>query len=143
MKTDRIAGILRLKPLGQQVVVAGWVRTRRDSSNFSFVEVNDGSCLANLQIIADQNLENYESQVKKLGTGCSVVVRGELKESPAQGQPPCEGSTRTVTPSGAIAITWFVNSSAISSGFSTSTVGWLTSPNSGKNAGPAWLMCSA
>jgi asparaginyl-tRNA synthetase len=87
MKTDRIAGILRLKPLGQQVVVAGWVRTRRDSSNFSFVEVNDGSCLANLQIIADQNLENYESQVKKLGTGCSVVVRGELKESPAQGQP--------------------------------------------------------
>jgi asparaginyl-tRNA synthetase len=87
MKTDRIAGLLRLKPLGQQVVVAGWVRTRRDSSNFSFVEVNDGSCLANLQIIADQNLENYESQVKKLGTGCSVVVRGELKESPAQGQP--------------------------------------------------------
>ncbi|MGA7279420.1 MAG: asparagine--tRNA ligase [Desulfocapsaceae bacterium] len=87
MKTDRIAGLLRLKPLGQQVVVAGWVRTRRDSSNFSFVEVNDGSCLANLQIIADHNLENYESQVKKLGTGCSVVVRGELKESPAQGQP--------------------------------------------------------
>lgn len=87
MKTDRIAGLLRLKPLGQQVVVAGWVRTRRDSSNFSFVEVNDGSCLANLQIIADQNLKNYESQVKKLGTGCSVVVRGELKESPAQGQP--------------------------------------------------------
>ena len=87
MKTDRIAGLLRLKPLGQKVVVAGWVRTRRDSSNFSFVEVNDGSCLANLQIIADQNLKNYESQVKKLGTGCSVVVRGELKESPAQGQP--------------------------------------------------------
>src|SRR5210317_500924 len=87
MKTDRIAGLLRLKPLGQQVVVAGWVRTRRDSSNFSFVEVNDGSCLANLQIIADQKLGNYESQIKKLTTGCSIVVKGELKESPAQGQP--------------------------------------------------------
>jgi asparaginyl-tRNA synthetase len=87
MKKDRIAGLLRQKPQGQQVVVAGWVRTRRDSTSFSFVEVNDGSCLANLQIIADQKLDNYESQIKKLSTGCSVVVTGELKESPAKGQP--------------------------------------------------------
>ncbi|MFC1832138.1 asparagine--tRNA ligase [Thermodesulfobacteriota bacterium] len=43
-------------------------------------------CLANIQVIADKNLANYESEIKKLTTGCSIVVRGELKESPAKGQ---------------------------------------------------------
>ncbi len=73
--------------VGREVVVAGWVRTRRDSSGFSFIEVNDGSCLANIQVIADKGLANYEKEIKKLTTGCSLVVRGELKESPAKGQP--------------------------------------------------------
>ena len=73
--------------VGREVVVAGWVRTRRDSSGFSFIEVNDGSCLSNIQVIADKGLANYEKEIKKLTTGCSLVVRGELKESPAKGQP--------------------------------------------------------
>ncbi len=82
----RIKDILRDQPLGEIVEVAGWIRTRRDTGNFSFLEVNDGSCLANIQIIADGNLNNYESEVKKLTTGCSVQIAGTLASSPAKGQ---------------------------------------------------------
>ncbi len=73
--------------LGQPREVRGWVRTRRDSKGgFSFLEINDGSCLGNLQVVAANELENYETEIQKLSAGCSVVVRGELKESPAKGQ---------------------------------------------------------
>lgn len=83
---QRINAILQIEPVEQEVVVEGWVRTRRDTGSFSFLEVNDGSCLANLQVIADQSLANYENEVKHLNTGCSVVVRGIAKKSPAKGQ---------------------------------------------------------
>jgi asparaginyl-tRNA synthetase len=86
MKSDHIKTLVQDPEVGSGVTVAGWLRTRRDSSGFSFLEVNDGSCLANIQVIADKNLANYESEIKKLTTGCSIVVRGELKESPAKGQ---------------------------------------------------------
>jgi len=82
----RIKTILLDKPVGQTATVAGWVRTKRDTGSFSFIEVNDGSCLANLQIIAEEKLDNYGSEIKQLSTGSSVVVEGELKESPAKGQ---------------------------------------------------------
>lgn len=85
MKT-RIKNILRDKPVGETVIISGWVRTRRDTGGFSFLEVSDGSCLANLQIIADDQLDNYESAVKLLTTGASVLIEGELKASPAKGQ---------------------------------------------------------
>jgi asparaginyl-tRNA synthetase len=68
--------------VGKIATVRGWVRTRRDSKGgFSFVEVNDGSCLANLQVVADAKLPNYESEIKQLSAGCSVSVRGEVKAS--------------------------------------------------------------
>lgn len=86
MKSDHIKTLIQDSAVGSSVTVAGWIRTRRDSSGFSFLEVNDGSCLANIQVIADKSLANYESEIKKLTTGCSLVVRGELKESPAKGQ---------------------------------------------------------
>ena len=86
MKSDHIKTLVQDPAVGSGVTVAGWLRTRRDSSGFSFLEVNDGSCLANIQVIADKNLANYESEIKKLTTGCSIVVKGELKESPAKGQ---------------------------------------------------------
>lgn len=86
MKKDRINTLLSGSDIGREVVVAGWLRTRRDSSEFSFLEVNDGSSLANIQVIAEKQLANYDSEIKKLSTGCSVVIRGELKESPAKGQ---------------------------------------------------------
>jgi asparaginyl-tRNA synthetase len=73
--------------VGQSREIRGWVRTRRDSKGgFSFLELNDGSCLGNLQVIAANELPNYESEIQKLSAGCSVVVSGELKESPAKGQ---------------------------------------------------------
>jgi len=83
---QRINVVLRDEPQEQRIIVAGWVRTRRDTGTFSFLEVNDGSCLANLQVIADSSLANYEEEVKRLGTGCSVVVTGVAKTSPAKGQ---------------------------------------------------------
>ncbi len=68
--------------IGTRAVVQGWVRTRRDSKGgFSFLEVNDGTSLANLQIIADNTLENYEQEIKRLSAGCSVSIEGEVKES--------------------------------------------------------------
>jgi len=82
----RIRELIKNKPVGTTVSVAGWIRTRRDTGDFSFLEVNDGSCLANIQIIADKNLENYVDEIKMLTTGCSVKICGELKDSPAKGQ---------------------------------------------------------
>jgi asparaginyl-tRNA synthetase len=73
--------------IGKQVRVQGWVRTRRDSKGgFSFIEVNDGTSLASLQIIADNSLSNYESEIQKLTSGCSVTVDGEVKASAGKGQ---------------------------------------------------------
>ncbi len=68
--------------VGKRAVIRGWIRTRRDSKGgFSFLEVNDGSCLANIQVIADAQLPNYESEIKQLTAGCSVSIRGEMKAS--------------------------------------------------------------
>ena len=73
--------------IGEQARVQGWIRTRRDSKGgFSFLEVNDGSCLANLQVIADGDLANYETEIKHLTAGCSVTVQGEVKPSGGKGQ---------------------------------------------------------
>jgi len=83
----RIRQILQTKPLGEQVEIRGWLRTRRDSKGeFSFLEINDGSCLANLQVIADRSLPNYPTEVLKLTTGCSIRVAGKIAASPGQGQ---------------------------------------------------------
>jgi asparaginyl-tRNA synthetase len=67
------------------ILVQGWVRTRRDSKTFSFLELNDGSCLRNLQIIAKASLPNY-ADVQRLTTGASIVVYGELIASQGKGQ---------------------------------------------------------
>lgn len=72
--------------IGTEVSINGWVRTRRDTGNFSFVEVNDGSCLANIQVIATSELSNYDSEIKRLSAGCAVTVSGFLQKSPAKGQ---------------------------------------------------------
>ncbi len=86
MKEYRIKTILSKQPLNRRLTINGWVRTRRDGKGFSFLEINDGSCLANLQVIADEELANYATEVKKLSTGCSVRVCGDLVASPARGQ---------------------------------------------------------
>jgi asparaginyl-tRNA synthetase len=85
MIRTKINMILKLESPLDNVLVKGWVRTRRDSKSFSFIELNDGSCLKNLQIIAPDTLENYET-IKTLSTGSSVSVIGKMLESPGKGQ---------------------------------------------------------
>ncbi|GAA5494805.1 asparagine--tRNA ligase [Rubritalea halochordaticola] len=67
------------------ITIKGWVRTRRDSKEFSFLEMNDGSCLANIQCIADAGIPGYE-HIGKMSTGAAVGITGKLIESPGQGQ---------------------------------------------------------
>ena len=67
------------------IQVQGWVRTRRDSKDFSFIELNDGSSLRSLQIIAKNTLPNY-ADVQRLTTGASVIVSGALVASQGKGQ---------------------------------------------------------
>jgi asparaginyl-tRNA synthetase len=68
-----------------EIVVQGWVRTRRDSKTFSFIELNDGSSLKSLQVIAKDSLPNY-GEVQKITTGASIVVHGDLVASQGKGQ---------------------------------------------------------
>ena len=80
LKRTKIAKLLVADQTQSEVLVKGWVRTRRDAKDFSFIELNDGSSLKNIQIIANNNLANYED-VKKITTGSSLAVKGALVES--------------------------------------------------------------
>src|SRR4030088_2406997 len=87
MDRTTVAQARREDCIGKDVLLHAWVRPRRDSKGgFSFLELNDGSSFGNLQVIADNKLANYESDVLKLHVGCSVTVSGEIKASPAKGQ---------------------------------------------------------
>ena len=68
-----------------EILVRGWIRTRRDSKNFSFIELNDGSSLRSLQVIAKDSLPNY-GDLQRLTTGASIIVHGELVPSQGKGQ---------------------------------------------------------
>ncbi len=73
--------------IGQSVILEGWVRTRRDSkAGFSFIEINDGSSQGNIQVIANGDLPNYETEIKALTAGCSIRAEGEIKASGGRGQ---------------------------------------------------------
>src|SRR3989339_207899 len=85
MKRTKINNLLRLAQSPGDVLVKGWVRTKRDSKEFSFMEINDGSCLSNIQAIADKGLANY-AEIGTLTTGSSVSILGTLVESPGKGQ---------------------------------------------------------
>ncbi len=88
MEKISVAAARQPESIGKTVKLQGWVRTRRDSKGgFSFLELNDGSCQGNVQIIAAAELPNYESVVKHLHTGASVTIEGEVKASPAAKQP--------------------------------------------------------
>jgi asparaginyl-tRNA synthetase len=74
-------------PIGAEVTVRGWVRTRRDSkAGLSFIHVHDGSCFEPLQIIAPGDLPNYQTEVAHLGAGCAIAVTGTLVASQGKGQ---------------------------------------------------------
>ncbi len=80
-----IHDILSDKVTPKKITVAGWLRTKRSSKKFSFLELNDGTSSTSLQIVVDATLPDY-SEIEKLNTGSSVVVHGELVLSPGKGQ---------------------------------------------------------
>src|SRR5215813_11877786 len=87
METISVAQARKAESIGRQVRLQGWIRTRRDSKGgFSFLELNDGSCQGNIQIVADGKLANYESEIKHLSAGSSVTIEGEVKASQGKGQ---------------------------------------------------------
>jgi asparaginyl-tRNA synthetase len=97
-----VAEARRVEAIGRRAALQGWVRTRRDSKGgFSFIELNDGSSQGNIQVVAPGELPNYENVVKHLPTGASVVVEGEVKASPAKGQPTEVHATRVELVGGA------------------------------------------
>jgi asparaginyl-tRNA synthetase len=86
MKQETIKQILQKKEsIGETLTVEGWVRTKRDTKEIAFIALNDGSCLGNIQVIADKNTIG-DAILHRLATGASCSVRGTLVESPAQGQ---------------------------------------------------------
>src|SRR5512135_66159 len=80
-----IKNILAATEAKEELVVHGWVRTRRDAKGFSFLELNDGSCLTNLQVVVDAGVPGSE-MLAEFSTGASAVVEGRLLPSPAAGQ---------------------------------------------------------
>lgn len=86
MSRTSIVKVLKSESSLGKIQVKGWVRTKRDSKAFSFIELNDGSCLANLQIVADATLDGYEESIVYLTTGASIAVTGNVVESQGKGQ---------------------------------------------------------
>jgi len=87
MHRTLIRDALAAEQFGGEVAVGGWVRTVRTSKGgFSFIALNDGSCLATLQVVADETLGNYDDEIVHLTPGSSVLVTGTLVESQGKGQ---------------------------------------------------------
>lgn len=72
--------------LGKPIAICGWVRTVRDQKNFAFIELNDGSTLNGLQVVAENTLPNYEELLRQITTGASLSIKGTLVESPGAKQ---------------------------------------------------------
>jgi len=86
-KTNKIKDLLTSDNLPQDVLVQGWVRTRRDSKGgFSFLEVNDGSCLKGIQVVADHGLPDFKKAEGEIATGSCIAVKGKLVASEGKGQ---------------------------------------------------------
>ncbi|GAB6036215.1 asparagine--tRNA ligase [Fundidesulfovibrio butyratiphilus] len=85
MKRWTISSLLAAEGPRDEVALKGWVRTRRDAKGFSFLEVNDGSCLANIQVVVDASAEGAD-RLRDMGAGAAVSVVGGLVPSPGKGQ---------------------------------------------------------
>jgi asparaginyl-tRNA synthetase len=85
--TSIVATLKGQVTVGTQVTVKGWLRSKRDSkAGISFLAVHDGSAFDAIQAVVPNTLDNYESEVLRLSTGCAVIVSGELVESRGKGQ---------------------------------------------------------
>jgi len=85
-RRSKVCDLLRSKETGKEVVVKGWVRTRRGNKNISFIALNDGSIIHNIQVVVDVATFG-EEYLKQINTGACIAVSGMLVESPASGQP--------------------------------------------------------
>lgn len=85
MKRIKVKDLLKSKEFGSEIVAKGWVRTRRGNKNVSFIALNDGSTIHNIQIVADMS-KFSEEELKAVTTGACISVNGILTESPGQGQ---------------------------------------------------------
>lgn len=85
MQRTKVWDALNAEAEVDDILLRGWVRTKRDSKEFSFMELNDGSCLKNIQAIVDAGIPGSE-RLGDIGTGAAVEVRGALVESPGKGQ---------------------------------------------------------
>lgn len=85
IKRTLIRDALRSEKERESIRILGWVRTRRDARGLSFLEINDGSCLANVQVVVDASIPEYVG-VARISTGAAVEVRGRLAVSPGKGQ---------------------------------------------------------
>lgn len=86
MTTRRIAELLRTGQPDETVTIQGWVRTKREQKGFTFVEVNDGSSMAGLQAVINEDMADYQATIAQLNTGASVEIAGVLVPSPGKGQ---------------------------------------------------------
>ncbi len=85
IKRTKVLELLRADAPVEKILLKGWVRTTRESKTFSFLELNDGSSLANIQVIADSSLDNY-AEIRALTTGSALEIRGSLGSSQGKGQ---------------------------------------------------------
>ena len=85
MPRTKIIALLKSEKPIEKILLKGWVRTKRESKSFSFLEINDGSCLKNMQIVVDEKTPEY-GEIKKLTTGSAVAVWGNLIPSQGSGQ---------------------------------------------------------
>ena len=84
-KRTKIKEALAGFPAGVELRVAGWARSVRVGKEVVFIALNDGSCMANLQVVVEPGVANYD-EVCRLGTGAALIIEGRLVESPAAGQ---------------------------------------------------------
>ena len=83
---SNIKDILKLHPEGQKMAAEGWIRTKRDTGNLCFLELNDGTCMKGLQIIAEKNDIITDDLINSVSTGASIMAEGILVESPGKNQ---------------------------------------------------------
>jgi len=86
MKSATIKELFILDKIQRNIVVQGWIKTRRDLKNQSFAELNDGSTIKNLQLVIDNTNEKFKETLSDLVNGSSVIAKGDLVLSPASGQ---------------------------------------------------------
>ncbi|MEM8502699.1 MAG: asparagine--tRNA ligase [Cyanobacteria bacterium P01_D01_bin.1] len=84
--SQRVKHILNSGQPGETLTIQGWVRTKRSAKKFTFIEVNDGSSMTGLQVIASAELPDYDASMDRISTGASIQVTGTLSESPGKGQ---------------------------------------------------------